>query len=145
MDVDGNLLTLLGISAALIPSLGSIVKTTVDVFRGAFELETKHCIIMNYCLSLLLVALFLLLTLESVATLSVTPLSVTIFIAQIWVTAWLTGNWAAMQTDVHNRARQNQQLERHDEIEETVVVPDVPKEDFTGPPEARMFPKKDLR
>ena len=119
MDSANEVLVLLGISGTLVLALSGIIKNTIDNFRGSYEWDGKICVGVCYALSMLLAFLALSLTVEGNAIPEMLR-----YIVQSVVTGWLTANQAGMLTDSHNRARQTQQLERNEEIEEVIVVPD---------------------
>jgi hypothetical protein len=87
-----------GLVLILIPTIGGIVKTTVDMCKGAFELLNWQLFLLNFGLNFLLfpLVLFVLVAPES--------RDVTFAIQSI-VGGWMAANWAAMQTDAHNAAR----------------------------------------
>lgn len=103
MDNTNDVLAAIGLSAALIPSLGSVIKNTIDNFRGPFNLDGKQCVTMCYCLSMFLVFIFLGMTLKEFSVLSIE----TYFLQSI-VTGWLTANWAGMLTNGQTVAKQQQ-------------------------------------
>lgn len=107
MDTANEILVAIGVSAALIPSLGSVIKNTIDNFRGPFEMNGKACVITCYCLSMFLVFIFLAITLKDF---TVTTLG-TYFLQSV-ITGWLTANWAGMLTAGQTIAKQ-QQAERN--------------------------------
>lgn len=107
--MDDQILMALGVSGAIVPLAGGIVKNTIDRLRGGFQWDAKQCIIACYALSYVMV---LLLQLAAIKTLpSLTPdglLSVVGFICAVLVTGLLTGNYAGSLTDTHSKARKDQ-------------------------------------
>jgi hypothetical protein len=82
----------------LIPTVGGIVKTTVDMCKGAFKLEGYQLFCLNFALNFLLFPIILL-------VLTSPDQYNAVLVAKAIVGGWMSANWSAMQTDAHNAAR----------------------------------------
>ncbi len=106
--MDEALLATLGVSAALVPLAGGIVKQTVDRFRGPFALSSQQLVLSCYCLSFFMILILQLAALTALPTLTTNGLLATlVFICNVLITGILTGNYAGALTDGHNKARED--------------------------------------
>lgn len=106
-------LSVLGAVAILIPFTAAIVKQSVDIMRGAFNLDVGPRVVLCYALSLVIMGIMVAITAPS--------LSYIVFLQAI-VAGILAANQAASLTDTHERARDSSDVQ-DEPVTESRVIP----------------------